>query len=350
MSGFLLDAGARMSLDVALGTAAALGDERCGTEHLLFGLVATARGDMKELADVFALDTLRLERAIHILRSGQRGVPSHPPSDPPLSERARLALDGPLLDRHQLRSSFDLLVGLLADSKSGAATVLRQLGVRTSDVRRLAELGAARLGRAEVRDLMAALDRRVGPHHPWWGPDVDAPATRIPLPHGRPAEICRNRSTVATLDGLVTGPEGFGLTVSFTSRRAWLLPPVWEAREELVPGVGASHRLEPDVVVVQLRYPDGSSISNRQPVPRWTADAPMAALVRLGHRTTVETRNDRRIPERRQDTCDWWVWPIPDRGDIHLDLVWSAEAIRGSMRIDGSELARNAEQLKAAAS
>ena len=345
-----MDAGARMSLDVALGTAAAMGDERCGTEHLLFGVVATARGDMQQLADVFALDTLRLERAIRILRSDHCGEPVQPPSDPPLSERARVALDGPPLDRHQHRSSFDLLVGMLADSKAGAANVLRQLGVRMSDVRRLAELGAARLGRAEVKDLMAALDRRIGPHHPWWGPDVDAPATRIPLPRGRPVEICRSRSTIATLDGLVVGPDGFGLTVSFTSRRAWVLPPVWEAREELVPGVGNSHRLEPDVVVVQLRYPDGSSISNRQPVLRWAADAPSAALIRLGQRTTVETRNDRRIPERRQDTCDWWVWPIPDRGDIVLDLVWSAEAVRGSLRIDGTELARNAAQLRAAAS
>ena len=44
MTGLQLDAGARMALDVALGTAGAMGDERCGTEYLLFGAVATASG------------------------------------------------------------------------------------------------------------------------------------------------------------------------------------------------------------------------------------------------------------------------------------------------------------------
>lgn len=346
MSGFLLDAGARLSLDVALGTAAAMGDERCGTEHLLFGVIATSRGEMAELAQVFALDTLRLERSILTFRSHRCSAPDEVAEDPPLSSRVRTSLEGPSLSRHQRRSSFDLLVAMIADSRSGAATVLRQLGVRISEIRRLAELGAARLGRAEVKDLIAALNRRDDRHESWWGPAVDAPVTRIPLPHGRPVEISRNRTTVASLDGLVAGPDGFGITLSFTSRRAWVLPPVWEAREELVPGVGASHRLEPDVVLVQVNYPDGSSVSNRRPVSRWSTVRPPAALVRLGDRSSVQTRNDRRIPERRHDTCEWWVWPVPEQGDLVLDLAWPAEAIRGSMRIDGTELARSARQLR----
>jgi hypothetical protein len=347
VNGFLLDAGARMSYDVALGTAAAMGDERCGTEHLLFGVIATSRGDMSELGRVFALDPLRLERAILSLRAGSCTGPERHRGDPPLSERARAALEGPSLSRHQRRSSFDLLVGMLADRGSGAAAVLVQLGVRLSEIKRLAELGAARLGRDEVKDLIAALDRRAVAHQPWWGPEVDARVTRIPLPNGRPVEITRSRSTVATLDGLVAGPDGFGLTLSFSSRRSWVLPPVWEAREELVPGLGAAHRLEPDVVLVQIHFPDGSSVSNRHPAPRWSSQRPPASLVRLGQRSSVHTRNDRRIPERRDDTSEWWVWPLPAEGDLVLDLVWPAEAVTGSLRIDGTELARNAAQLRA---
>lgn len=346
MSGFRLDAGARMSLDVAIGTAAAMGDERCGTEHLLFGVIATSRGDMAQLAQVFALDPLRIERSIHNLRGHHCTDANRDAGDPQLSDRARAALEGPALSGFERRSSFDLLVGMLSDSRSGAATVLRHLGVRMSEIRRLAELGAARLGRSEVRDLMAALDRRDGHQEPWWGPVVDAPVTRIPLPNGRPVEISRSHSTIATLDGLVTGPEGFGFTLSFTSRRSWVLPPVWEAREELVPGVGSSHRLEPDVVLVQVHFPDGSSISNRQPTSRWSPERPRAALVRLGQRSLMEQRNDRRIPERRHESCEWWVWPVPESGDLVLDLAWPAEAVRGSIRIDGTELARNAADLR----
>ncbi len=347
MSGFLLDAGARLSLDVALGTAAAMGDERCGTEHLLFGVIATARGEMSEVAQLFALDTLRLERSIHTFRSHRCSAPDDPPrAEPPLSPRARTALEGPSLSRHQRRTCFDLLVSMIADSRSGAATVLRQLGVRMSEIRRLAELGAARLGRDEVKDLIAALDRRQERHESWWGPAVDDPVRRIPLPNGRPVEISRNPTTIASLDGLVTGPAGFGITRSLTSRRAWVLPPVWEALEELVPGVGASHRLEPDVVLVRVNYPDGSNVSNLQPVSRWSSVRPPAALVRLGERSSVATRNDRRMPERRHHSCEWWVWPLPEQGDLVLDVAWPAEAVRGSMRIDGTELARNALQLR----
>jgi hypothetical protein len=341
-----LDAGARTALDVALGTAAAMGDERCGTEHLLFGVVATSRGDVAELAEVFALDPLRVQRSIDALRAHHCSPPTRHELDPPLSDRARAALEGPSLSSNQLRSPFDLLVGMLEHSRSGAATVLRQLGVRISEIRRLAELGAARLGRAEVKELIAALDRRTERHEPWWGPREDAPVSRVPLPNGRPVEIARSRTAVASLDALVAGPDGFGFTLTFSSRRSWVLPPVWEAREELVPGLGAAHRLEPDVVIVNVNFPDGSSVSNRQPVARWTAEEPRVALVRLGQRSEVLARNDRRIPERRRDSCEWWVWPVPEIGDLVLDLLWRSEAVHGSIRIDGSELGRNAARLR----
>lgn len=345
MSEFLLDSGAQMALDVALGAAGAMGDERCGTEHLLFGIVATRRGDMAKLAEFFALDTLRVERSIRAIRAERSPVSQHLYEDPQMSERLVRALGGPVLARKELRSSFELLEGVLADPRSGAAQVLRHLGVRIGEVRRLAELGSARLGPREVEDLVAALDRRTNHHLPWWGPRADAPAVRVSLPEGRPVQIARNRSTTATLDALVAGPDGFGLTLSLSSRRPWLLPPLWEAREALVPGTGATHRVEPDIVLVQLRFPDGSSISNQPPGPRWTAEAPAAALVRLGHRLEVDRRNDRRIPERRHDTCDWWVWPLPERGDLILDLVWRAEAVRGSVRIDAAQLAGHAREL-----
>ena len=60
MEGAPLDAAARIALEVALGTAAAMGDERCGTEYVLFGVVATASGDMAEQCELFALDTRRI--------------------------------------------------------------------------------------------------------------------------------------------------------------------------------------------------------------------------------------------------------------------------------------------------
>ncbi|MFQ5557235.1 MAG: hypothetical protein ACE5GB_06980 [Acidimicrobiales bacterium] len=347
MSGFLLDAGARMALDVALGTAGAMGDDRCGTEYLLFGLVATARGDMAELADVFALDTLRLERSIHTLRADWCSAAHDVTLDPPMSERAKAALEAASLSGAQRRGCFDVLVGVLADPASGAATVLRHLGVRIGELRRLAELGAARLGRAEVEGLIAALDRRSDASQPWWGPAREDPVARISLPRGRSVEIARSQSAVATLDGLVAGPDGFGITISLTSRRSWVLPPVWEPREELVAGEGSRSRLEPDVVVIDLRYADGTELSNRELRNRWSSVAPgTAVLVRLGQRTTEETRNDRRIATRRVDTVEWWVWPLPEPGDVHLELSWPAEAVAGTVRIDAEALRRRAETLE----
>ncbi len=347
MTGLQLDAGARMALDVALGTASAMGDERCGTEYLLFGAVATASGDMAELCELFALDTARLERAIVAIR-GHRFEPSGEGHvDPPMSPRAELALHGKSLSGDERRSSFDLVLGCLADPRSGAATVLRHLGVRLGEIRRLVELGAARLDRDEVENLISALDRRGGAHHSWWGPEADAGVARVGLPNQRRQLIARSQTAELTLDAVVAGPDGFGLTVTVTSLGDWVLPPVWESIEYLSPGVGAEHRLAPDVITLDLRYPDGTHLSNRAGNHRWRGDMPTpGALVRLGTRRTVEDRNDRRRPVRHTETTEWWAWPLPIEGDIELVVRWPAEAVDGSVVIDGGAIAARAASLR----
>ena len=180
MSELQLDAGARMALDVALGTAGAMGDERCGTEYLLFGAVATATGDMSELCELFALDTARLERSIMALRGHHFDPDPDGHIDPPLSPRAELALHGKSLSGDSRRSAFDLLLGCLNDPRSGAATALRHLGVRLVEIRRLVELGAARLDKSEVASLISVLDRRHEAHYVSWGPGPEAAVARVP--------------------------------------------------------------------------------------------------------------------------------------------------------------------------
>ena len=346
MSGFALEADARLALDVALGTAAAMGDEHCGTEHLLFGIVATSSGDLAELAELFALDNLRVERALAALRAhhctpGRVDVP-----DPPLSTRAELALYASPMAGPGPLGAFDLLVAAIADPRSGAATVLRRLGVRIGDVRRLAELGAARLDRDEVEGLIAALDRRTDEHRPWWGPAGDAPVVRVPLGESERRVLGRSETAVATLDGLVAGPDGFGLTITLSSCDHWVLPPRWEPEEELVPGIGAFARSAPDVVTIDLRYGDALA-SNRVPSARWRSDEPEhGALVRLGNRTVVDDRNDRRLPARRSETAEWWVWPLPQEGSVQVCIEWPAEALRGVIDLDGEDIRARAEALR----
>lgn len=347
MTGLQLDAGARMALDVALGTAGAMGDERCGTEYLLFGAVATASGDMAELCELFALDTARLERAIVAIRGHRFEPVAEGHADPPLSPRAELSLHGKPLSGGERRSSFDLVLGCLGDPRSGAATVLRHLGVRLGEIRRLVELGAARLDSDEVENLIAALDRRDSSHFSWWGPDADASVARVGLPDQRPQLVARSQTAELTLDAVVAGPDGFGLTLTVTSLGSWVLPPVWESIEFLSPGVGAEHRLAPEVITLDLHYPDGTHLSNRQGNHRWRGDMPTpGALVRLGTRRVVEDRNDRRRPVRHVETTEWWAWPLPLDGDVRLDVRWAAEAAEGSVRLDGAAIAGRAADLR----
>lgn len=347
MTGLQLDAGARIALDVALGTAGAMGDERCGTEYLLFGVVATASGDTAELCELFALDTARLERAIVAIR-GHRFEPREEGHvDPPLSPRAELALHGKSLSGLDRRSTFDLLLGSLSDPRSGAATVLRHLGVRLGEIRRLVELGAAQLDRSEVEGLIAALDRRQTEHQSWWGPAVDASVARVGMQNHKPMLVARSRSAEITLDAVVVGPDGFGLTLTVTSLGDWVLPPTWESIEFLNPGVGAEHRLVPEVITVDLTYPDGSVISNHNGNRRFRSDVPTpGALVRLGTRKVVEERNDRRRPIRHVETTEWWAWPLPQGDEIRLDVRWPAEAVDGAVMLDGNAIAKRAQGLR----
>ena len=348
MSGFALEADARLALDVALGTASAMGDDHCGTEHLLFGIVATATGEVADLAELFALDNLRVERALTQLRAHHCNPGSIGADDPPLSTRAEIALYSTPMTGAGPLGAFDVLVATLADPRSGAATVLRTLGVRIGDVRRLAELGAARLDRSEVEGLIAALDRRTEAHRPWWGPVGDAPVARIEI--GDPVRrlLGRSETAVATLDGVVAGPDGFGLTITISSCDHWVLPPRWEPDEELIPGIGALPRTSPDVVAIDLRYDDDRLVSNRDLAARWRADEPRAgALVRLGTRSVVDERNDRRLPARRAETSEWWVWPLPESGSLQLHFDWPAEAVTGVIDLDAEEIRAKAEALRA---
>ncbi len=346
MSSFHLDAGARLVLDVAFGTAGAMGDEHCGTEYILFGIVATAADEMAELNELFALNTMRVERAVKSLRA-HRCTGLDGDEDPPLSTRAEIALYKQPLSGAALRGPFDLLVAILADPRSGAATVLRNLGVRTGEIRRLAELGAAKLNQSEVEGLIAALDRRDDAHRPWWGPSADAPVVRVSLPASKATLLGRSETAVATLDGLVAGPDGFGITVTLTSCDRWMLPPRWEPEETLIPGFGAIHRAAPDVVTIDLRFGDERVVSNRSPSSRWRADEPHeGALVRLGARSVVDERNDRRVAARRAETTDWWVWPLPSDGPLQLVFEWPAEALSGVIDLDAEEINTHAARLR----
>lgn len=343
-----LDAVARRALDVAEGMAAVTGDERCGTEHLLFGLVATAEGDVSEIARLFALDRLRVERAVHLLREQSCDMTRPPSAVVARSPRLTLALEsgggGRLAPAH-------LLTAILTDARSGACACLRLLGVRPGEVRRLAEVAAAGLGHGDIESLIAALDRRTDLHRPWWGPAPAEPVRALPLPGGGPVELARSASAVGRLSGLVVGGEGLGFTLTVESlpeapASSWLLAPRWQPREVLVPGDGARERLDPELVIVAVGDPAGPRVTNHRLRHRFVHEAPTGgALVLLGHTSAVERRNDRRCPTRRVEVSDWWVWPLPRRGEIRIGLSWSAEALTGSVRLDAVLLGEHASRL-----
>ena len=348
MSGFALEAEARLALDVAFGTAEAMGDEHCGTEHLLFGLVATATDEFAELAELFALDIMRVERALVTMRAHHCRPGDDDQVDAKLTTRAEIALCSRPMAGDGGLGGFDLLLALLSDPRSGAATVLRSLGVRIGEIRRLAELGAARLDRVEIESLIAALDRRDDTHRPWWGPANDGPVARIDLGESSRQLLARSETAVVTLDAVVAGPEGFGITITISSCDDWLLPPRWEPDEELVPGVGAQHRGAPDGGAIDLRSgADDQMATNRAPGMRWRPDEPSSgSLVLLGNRTVVDERNDRRRPARRSETSEWWVWPLPADGPLELHLDWPAEAVSGTIELDADEIRGKARSLR----
>ena len=142
---FGLDDHARLALEVAQHAALANGDAHCGTEYLLYGLVATARGEIVELMELFALNTLRVDRAIERIMEERHASGVFEQGPPTLSLRARAALSTPRLDGKGPTGAFELLHGLLAEDDSGACRVLRSLGVHPDEARRLVAYGI-RLG------------------------------------------------------------------------------------------------------------------------------------------------------------------------------------------------------------
>jgi len=348
MNGFDLEAGARVAVEVALSTAATMGDERCGTEHLLFGLVATAGPELNNLTELFALDKTRVERAVEVLRHEWCVPLDRPVPDPPLSTRAELALYVKP-SSGEPASVFDVLLGCLGDPRSGASSVLRHLGAKPGEVRRLAELGAARLSSAEVERLVGALDRRRDRHYGWWGPTGDAGVADVGIgsESGPSIVLAASDSAMLTLERVVAGGEGFGITLALSSTDNWLLPPRWEPTEHLIPGFGSHHEISPDVVTIDMAYDDGTIISNREPEPRFRRDVPTGgSLALLSTRRVIENRRDRRVPEQRIDSSDWWAWPIPPSGIVTIAVNWSAEAIHGVIELDANSIRGSAEALR----
>jgi hypothetical protein len=342
-----LDDAARLALDVALGTAAALGDQQCGTEYLLLGIFATAKGEMAEVGELFVLDELRIERAIQKIRDGHYSGAEYD-GDPPLSFRARAAARTRRHDGTGPTGVFELLSGALTDDLSGACQVLRDLGVRPEEVRRLAAYGTRHLTKEEAAVLLEMLDRRnTDRHRPWWGPAPDARIVPVRLGGGQPLEVARSVSAVATVDALLTSGEGFSLSLRVESLRPWVLPPALEPPEILLPGRPPTHRVGPDMLRFELVFADGDRVSNLQPVERWRTERPTSAqLVPLSTRNEITRNNDRRRVEHRVITTQWWVWPLPAPGTIEVRLEWPAEVLSGLASFDARSLVDAASRLR----
>ena len=86
--------------------------------------VATARGDLVELAELFALNVLRVDRAVERLLEDRERDGMAASGPPVLSLRARDALATPRLDGNGPTGPFELLHGLLRDDNSGACRVV----------------------------------------------------------------------------------------------------------------------------------------------------------------------------------------------------------------------------------
>jgi hypothetical protein len=334
---FSLDDHARLALEVAQHAALANGDPRCGTEYLLYGLVATARGEIVELIELFALNTLRVDRAIERMLESRASDDPEAPREPELTPRAIAALRTPRIDGGGPTGSFELLHGLLLDDDSGACVVLRDLGVTPVEARRLVSYGIRHLSREEIDDLLATLDRRGGSHSPWWGPDPKARISSIRTPGLAPLHVGSSDSARIDLTALGTDGFGFGFTISIRSLRTWVLPPVFAPEEALIPGHGARYNDGPDFLLLQIVLPDGTVLDNRSIFDRFTSEEPSTPrLLRLGQRDEHINLNDRRQHDQHVITGDWWVWPQPTPGPIEIRIDWSAEAVSGAATFDAS--------------
>jgi hypothetical protein len=342
-----LDDAAKLALDVALGTAAALGDHLCGTEYLLLGIFATARGEMAEVGELFVLDELRIERAIQKVRDGHFSGAEYD-GDPPLSARASAAAVTKRHDGSGPTGVFELLAGSLTDDDSGACRVLRELGVRPEEVRRLAAYGTRHLTREEAAVLLEMLDRRrMDRHRPWWGPRPGAEPIPVDMDGRREYEIARSVSAVASVSGLNVSDDGFMLTLRVESLRPWVLPPSMEPPEILVPGGAPMHRVGPEMLRFGLVFANGERVDNMTPVERWRPDRPAAPLlVPMTSQTEITRTNDRRRVEHRVVTTTWWVWPLPVPGTVEVRLDWPAEVLSGLASFDGRPMHDAASNLR----
>ena len=339
---FLLDDHAALALQVARHAALANGDERCGTEYLLYGIVATARDEISELVELFALNTLRIDRAIEQMMEARGVIPS-PAVEPFLTDRAIASLETPRIDGNGPTGLFELLHGMLLDGDSGACQVLRQLGVQPFEARRLVSYGLRHLSREQIDDLLTTLDRRGGGHRAWWGPDPQRRLEAVRTPGVVPLPVANSDSAQIELSAFGSDDFGFGFTMTIRSLRDWVLPPVFGLEEDLVPGKGAQYKPGPDFMLVSLKMPDGSVLDNRSVVERFELSQPaQPRLLCLGQRDEQIHLNDRRSSRQHSITSDWWVWPQAEWGTVELEIHWPAEALEGTASFDVSVLRASA--------
>ncbi len=333
-SQFSLDDPAHLALDVAQHAAMANGDSMCGTEYLLYGIVATARGDIVDLIDLFALNTLRLDRAIERLVA-KRGIDPLNRGRPALTRRAEQALQTQRLDGIGPAGIFEIFHGLLADDASGACAVLRDLGVQPAEARRLVSYGIRHLSVDEVEELLHSLDRRGDDHQGWWGPNSHREIRPVAALADGGLPVASSNSAEVELVTMATDGEGLGFAIAIRSKRSWVLPPVFVPEEALIPGHGARYNNGPDFFIVHVALPDGTAIDNRRVVDRFDAAQPTEPrLLRIGQRDEHIALNDRRQPDQHVITGDWWIWPLPTSGSIELTVDWPAEAVSGSIVVD----------------
>jgi hypothetical protein len=287
------------------------------------------------VGELFVLDELRIERAIQKVRDGHFSGAEYD-GDPPLSSRAVAAALTKRHDGSGPTGVFELLAGVLADDDSGACQVLRELGVRPDEVRRLAAYGTRHLTKEEAAVLLEMLDRRrADRHRPWWGPSPGGSAVAVPIGDYRELEVARSVSAIATFDGLQVSEGGFAFTLRVESLRPWVLPPALEPPEILVPGRAPTHRVGPDMLRFELVFADGERVDNLTPVERWRMERPVGPiLLPLSNRTEITRTNDRRRVEHRVVSTDWWVWPLPASGTIEIRLDWPAEVLSGLVSFD----------------
>ncbi|NNE74736.1 MAG: hypothetical protein HKN26_13805, partial [Acidimicrobiales bacterium] len=340
-----LDEAAQRAMAVALEASAAIGDDECGTEYLLLGIMTRPEGDLAELAEMFALDPMRIERAIHAIRSHRFSLAHDGPGYPPLTPRARRALVTRRPDNSGPTGAFELLHGMMIDDASGACQVLRELGVRPSEFRRLVSYGTRHLSQPELDELLTSLDRRHGQHEPWWGPAPQDAVETMSFGDNAGVEIARSASSVAHVKSLAVSKDGFGITITLQSLRPWLLPPELIPADVLVPGQPLPAP-RPEACIIELEFADGTVVDNTVHVPRWDHHRPeQPVLLPVGYRHVKVNLNDRRAANHDLVTSDWWIWPLPAAGPVEVRMRWSAEMLNGSGRFDSTPLLTSAAKM-----